>query len=138
MRHCGDRDRGRGDQSEREQRDGPQVLPQLAQAGVVGGGIEERRQDADEHDVGRHREVGQTGSEAEREPAEHEQDRVRDPQGLRQQQQRGRRHEQQQKLQFLVAAEVRDHRESRARSRAQSDGRRCEASLRASARAQAR
>ena len=39
--------------------------------------VEERRQDADEHDVRRHLDVRQPGREAEREAAEHERDRVR-------------------------------------------------------------
>ena len=44
--------------------------------------VEERRQDGDEHEVGRQLDLRNPGYEPEREPAEDEQDRVRNPHRL--------------------------------------------------------
>ena len=68
------------DEPDREQPDRAQVGAQVAQRGEERGAVEERRQDADEDEVGRQVDLGQARDEAEREAAEHEQDRVRDPQ----------------------------------------------------------
>ena len=98
------------DEADREQRDRPQVLPQLAQAGEVGRHVEERRQDADEHDLRRHRHGRHARPEAQEEPPEDEQDRIRDPQRARQDEQRGGRSQQREQLQLLPRAELQDHR----------------------------
>ena len=66
---------------------GSDVPPQLAQAGVEGGRVEERRQDADEHDVRRQRDVRHARREAEHEAADDEQDRIRDAQRVGEQEQ---------------------------------------------------
>ena len=91
-----DRDRGHRHQHEpdRQQADRPRVRAQIAQRGEERRGVEQRRQHADEHELGRQLEVGDPRHESERETAEDEQDRIRDPRprGERQQR-RGRRQE---------------------------------------------
>ena len=62
----------------------------------------------DEHDVGRQRDVRHPRSETEHEAAEHEQDRVRDPQRLGEQEQRRGGDEQHQELQLFVGTELRE------------------------------
>ena len=116
-----DGDHRRRHEADREQRDRPQVLTELAQSGVERGRVEERRQDAEQHDVRRHVHVRHARHEPEPEPAEHEQDRVRDAQRLRQQQQADRDHEQQHELNLLVCAEV-TQRVNRERSHCHRDG----------------
>ena len=108
-------------QPEREERDRPKIPAQLSQSGVVRGQVEERRQDPDEDDVRRHDQSRYTRGEAEPEPAEDEQDRVRNPQRLGEEQQHRRADEHQQELQLLVRAEG-GQRSSHARMRAQSGG----------------
>ena len=61
-----------------EQADLAEVVAQLAQRGEEGRGVEQRRQDDDEHDVGVELDVGDAGDEAQRRAADHEQDRIRD------------------------------------------------------------
>ena len=75
---CDDDDR-QEHEADREQPDRPDVRAQVAQRGEEGGTVEERRQYADEHEVGWQIDLGQAGHEAEHEPAEHEQDRIRNP-----------------------------------------------------------
>ena len=63
-----------------------------------------------EHDLGRHRHRRHARPEAQEEPPEHEQDRIRDPQGACQDEQRGGRSHQREQLQLLPRAELQDHR----------------------------
>ena len=65
-------------EADREQADLAQVVAQLAQRGEEGRGVEQRRQDDDQHDVGVELHVGDAGDEAQRRAADHEQDRIRD------------------------------------------------------------
>ena len=98
--HC-NADRCHGYEPEREQGDRPQVLPQLPEPGEVRRDVEKRRQDADQHDLGRHRHRRHARREAEQKAPENEQDRVRDPQRPRENQQRCGRGEQRKQLQLL-------------------------------------
>ena len=74
----GHAEHGEDHQADGEQADLAQVVAQLAQRGEEGGGVEQRRQDDDEHDVGVELHVGDAGDEAQRRAADHEQDRIRD------------------------------------------------------------
>ena len=89
-------------EAHREQGDRPRIGAQVAQRGEEGARVEQRRQESDEHDVGPQRVVGHAGDEADGQPAEHEQDRIRDAQDRREHQQRRRRHEQRQQDQRVV------------------------------------
>ena len=84
-----DRDRGhRGaDEAEREERDWPLVRAQVAERREERAGVEERRQNGHEDDVGRQRDVRQTRDEPEHDAAEDEQDRQWNPQGRREREQ---------------------------------------------------
>ena len=77
------------DEPDREHPDRSHVRAQVAERGEERRPVEERRQHADEHEVGRQLELGHPRDEAEREPAEHEQDRVRDPHPRHEHEQRG-------------------------------------------------
>ena len=76
---------------DREQADRPRVRAQVAERGEERGGVEERRQDADEHELGLELEGRDPRREPEREAAEHEQDRVGDSRPRREREQRCRR-----------------------------------------------
>ena len=69
--------------------------------------VEERRQDADQHDLRRHRHLRHAGPEADQQPAEDEQDRVRDPQRPGEHQQRRARDEQDEELELLPGRRTR-------------------------------
>ena len=71
---------------DREQRDRPQVALQVAQTGVERGRIEERRQDPEDDRVGRKGHRRHERDEPEREPADDQQDRVRDAKRVGEQQ----------------------------------------------------
>ena len=103
-----DPDHGQDDEPEGEQRDRSQVPAQLAQAGAERGVVEERRQDADEHDLRRHRHLRHAWPEGEQEPAEDEQDRVGDPQRPGEHEQHRARDEQHEQLELLPGPELCD------------------------------
>ena len=63
-------------------------VAQVAERGEERRRVEERRQDRDEHDLRLQLDVRDARHEAEREPAEHEQDRVRHAQPRRKREQR--------------------------------------------------
>ena len=65
-------------EADREQADLAQVVAQLVQRGEEGRGVEQRRQDDDQHDVGVELHVGDARDEAERRAADDEQDRIGD------------------------------------------------------------
>ena len=96
----------RSTRPDREQPDRPQVRAQVAQRREEGGSVEQQRQHADEHEVGWEVDLGQAGHEAEREPAEHEDDRIRDPQLRREHQHRRACREQHEQVEQLVVAQV--------------------------------
>jgi hypothetical protein len=73
-RHRRDR---RDDEPDREEEDGPDVPPVLAERRVHGLPVEERREEDEEHEVGLELDVRQAGDEAEAEPAEDQDDRIR-------------------------------------------------------------
>ena len=101
-----DDDHRQQDEADREQPDRPQVRPQVAQRGEERGPVEERRQHAHEHEIGWQVDLRQAGDEAEREPAEHEQDRIRDPQLRDEHQHRRPRRQQHEQADEIVVAEV--------------------------------
>ena len=108
VRHDRDDDHRQEDEADRKQADRPQVRAQVAQRGEERGAVEQQRQDADEDEVGRQVDLGQTGDEAERQPAEHEQDRIRDPQLRDEDEHRRTGRQQHQQADEVVVAEV-DH-----------------------------
>ena len=95
-------------EADREQRERPDVSPQIAERREERRRIEERRQDRDEHDVRLQRNVRDAGHEAEREPAEHEQDRVRDAQDRRESEEPGARGENRQQDERVMRGDVHD------------------------------
>ena len=102
----GDDDHRQEHEADREQPDRPEVRAQVAQRGEERGSVEERRQYADEHEVGRQVELGQAGHEAEREPAEHEQDRIWNPELRDEHQHRGACDEQHEQGHEVLVAQV--------------------------------
>ena len=60
--------------------------------------VEQRWEEGDQDELGRQLELGEAGDEAEREPAEHEQDRVRDAEERREHEERGHPDEQPRQL----------------------------------------
>ncbi len=82
-----DPDRGRQDEPDREQRDRPDIGAELAERREEGRRIEERWEEGDEDEVGWELELREPGDEADREPADHEKDRVRNAKHRR-----GRKH----------------------------------------------
>ena len=105
MRHDGDADGRRRDEADRECGDLDDVLPQVAKRCVEGRRVEKRRQDRNEHDVGRQRDRRDSRHKPERESAEHEQDRVGNPEVRGEHEQRRNRDQQRQQDQLLVRAE---------------------------------
>ena len=70
---------GRGeDERDREERERRQLGPQLARGGRVAGGVQQRRQEDEEHDVGLERDVRERRDEPDHQPADDQDDRVRD------------------------------------------------------------
>ena len=80
MRDDRDADGRDHDEPDREQSDRPGVGAEVAEGREEGGSVEERRQHAEQHQLRLELELGQPREEPEHEPAEHEQDRVGDPQ----------------------------------------------------------
>ena len=108
VRDGGDTDHRRGDEPDREQGDGPEVRAQVAHRGEEGRRVEQRRQEAEQDDLGPELELGQTRDEREREPAQHQQDRVRNPQDGREDDEDPDAEEQPDELPQLMGVEV-DH-----------------------------
>jgi hypothetical protein len=79
---------------------------QVAERGEERRRVEERRQDRDQHDVRVEGHVRNARDEAEREPAEHEQDRVRQLQDRSQREQRGHGGEQPEQDERVLGGEV--------------------------------
>ena len=75
--HAGGRD---GDEADGEQPDRSRGRPQLAKRREEGRAVEERRQDAEEDELRVELELRHAGDDPDGQAAEHEQDRVRDPQ----------------------------------------------------------
>ena len=91
----------RGDHEDRreheaygQQRDRPQVRAQVERRGEETSRVQERRQEDHEDHLGRYLHRRQPRREAEREPAEHQEDRVRNPNHAGQLRQQRRRPEQ--------------------------------------------
>ena len=84
LRHPADGQRRGRDETHRQQADGEQVLPQVAERREVGGAHEDRRQEDEEDELRRQRDVRQAGHEAEHKPADDHEHRVRDVETLRQ------------------------------------------------------
>ena len=93
-------------EADRKQPDRPQVRAQVAQRREEGGSVEQQRQHADEHEVWWEVDLGEAGDEAERKPAEHEDDRIRDPQLRGEHQHRRACREQHEQVEQLVVAQV--------------------------------
>jgi hypothetical protein len=72
-----DDDRGRQHQPDREQRDHPGVVAQGVEVGEESARVEQRRQEDQQHEVGVELDLRDPRHQAERQPAEHEDDRIR-------------------------------------------------------------
>ena len=96
----------RGDETQSEQRDRTEVRAEVAQRREEPSRIEQRGQHADEHELRRQRDARDARHEAERQPAEDEQDRVRDAQRWGERHQSGYRCEQSEQDELGVSAEV--------------------------------
>ena len=77
MRDDRDDDHRQEHEADREQADWAKVRAQVAQRGEERCSVEERREHADEDEVGGQIDLGQSRDEPERQPAQHEQDRIR-------------------------------------------------------------
>jgi hypothetical protein len=75
-----DTDRRHDHQSNGEEPDGPGRRPQVSQRREESRPVQERRQHSEEDELGLQLELGHPGNETDREPAEDEQDGVRDVQ----------------------------------------------------------
>ncbi len=78
MRHECDPNGRQHDEADSEQPDRPGVGSQVAERSEEGGAIEKRRQHPEEDELGRELERRHPRNDADCEPAEHEQDRIRD------------------------------------------------------------
>ena len=94
---------------DREQPDRTHVRAQLAERGEVRAGVEQRRQDGHEHQVRPQGDRRDPGNESNRQAAEHEQDRVGDPDELRGREQDRPGGEQSGQQQLVTHAEAQDH-----------------------------
>ncbi len=81
MRDHGDDDRRHYYEPDCEEPDRADVGAEIAERGEERGPVEERRQDAEEDELRLELEVGHARHEPDREPADDEQDRIRDPHG---------------------------------------------------------
>jgi hypothetical protein len=80
-------ERRRADEADRQESDRTHVRTQIPHRGEESGRVEQRRKKCDEHELGRQLELGQSRHERERETAENEEDRIRDPHGRREDEQ---------------------------------------------------
>ncbi len=98
--------RRRDDEPDREERDGPEVRAQVAQAGEERCRVEERRQDRDEHEVRRQLHLRQAGHEAEQQPADDEEHCDRHPPAGGNDEHDGQRQQQREELKLGVGGEI--------------------------------
>ena len=77
-----------------QQRDRARIRAQVAQRGEERARVEQGREDADEHDLRAELHIRRARHEADAEPAQDEQDRIRDAHDGRQHEQRRRSHQQ--------------------------------------------
>ena len=108
-----DEHHGQQHEADRQKDDRLQVRAELAQRGEEGRAIEERRQDGDEDEIRGKLDLGDPRDEAEGEPSEHEEDRVRDPHPLGDDDQCSRRGEEDEEDEAVFGGE---HRAGTARS----------------------
>ncbi len=106
MRDDGHDDHRQEHEPDREEPYRPEIRAQILERGEEGGAVEERRQDADEDEVGRQVDLRQAGREAECEPAEDEQDRIRDPKLRDEHQHPCHRRQEHQQAEEVVVVEV--------------------------------
>jgi hypothetical protein len=102
----GDADGREHDEAEREQPDRPNAGSQVTERGEERSAVQERRQDAEEDQLRRKLDGRHPRQEADREAAEHEQDRVRDAQGRREREHRRNGDEQPQRDDSVLEVEV--------------------------------
>ena len=88
-----DEHHGQQHEADRQKDDRLQVRAELAEGREEGRAVEERRQDGDENEIRGKLDLGDPRDETEGEPAEHEEDRVRGPHPLGDDDQRSRRGE---------------------------------------------
>lgn len=93
VRDHGDADSGEEDQAEGEQRDRPQVGAEVADRRQRRGLEEQRGQEHEEDDLGRHLDPRDAGHESEREAAQHEHDRIGKTQPAREHGEQGHGHQ---------------------------------------------
>ena len=101
-----DADGGHDDEADREQPDRPYVGSQVAERGEEGGAVEERRQHAEEDELRLELDVRHSRDDADRQPAEHEQDRIRDAQSRGDREHRRDRAEQPERDDAILQIEV--------------------------------
>ncbi len=97
---------GREHEPDGEHPDRGRIRTELAQRGVEGGGVEQRRQERHEDEVGRQLDVRHARKQPDDEPAEDEQDRVRHAQDGHEHEQCTRGGQQDEQLQLLVVCEL--------------------------------
>ena len=106
MRDRGDGDDRREHGDDREERDRADLHAQVAKGREERRRVEQRRENADKHQLRRKLRVREAGHKAEREPTEDEQDRIGQPQGRDEREQAGDRREQREQDELLVRAHV--------------------------------
>ena len=94
------------DKPDREQRDRSQIRTEVPEPGEERRRVEERRQDPDEHDFRRQREVRHPRHEAEQQAPRNEQDRQRQSNDRRRDEHDPEVHEQREQLQLAVGREM--------------------------------
>ena len=87
-------DRRHRDEADREQPDRADIRFQLAERGEEGSAVQERRKHAEEDELRLELDLGHSRDDADREPSENEEDRVRNPESRRQREERRDRGEQ--------------------------------------------
>ena len=102
-------DEGRHDhEPDREQADRAQVQLQLVQRREERSGVQQRRQHRDENEIRRELQLGHPGHEPERQPADHEHDRVWDPERGRDDKHGADGHQQHEKHEQLLVRQLHD------------------------------
>ena len=104
MGRRGDREDRRQHEADGQKRDRPQVCAQVERRGEEARRVQERRQEDHEDHLGRYLHRRQPRRKAEREPAEHQKDRVRHPEHAGQLRQQRRRPEQEDERLYLTHA----------------------------------
>ena len=106
MRDDGHADGRDDDEADREQPDRPDVRSQVAKRGEEGRAVEERRQHAEEDELRLELELGHPRDDADRQAAEHEQDRIRDAQRRRDREHRRDREDEPQRDESVLDVEM--------------------------------